>query len=151
MAMPVSEAFAESNRSQLERLRALVARLDAARLAVRLPNGWTVAGALAHVAFWDRQRLCLMRRWAAGDKRTGTYDYGDVFNDAVQPLLELIPPERAAVAAVQAAEEVDALLLQVSDEVVETALARPDAPNLDRGSHREHHLDIIEKALAESF
>lgn len=149
--MPVSEAFAESNRSQLERLRALVARLDAARLAVRLPNGWTVAGALAHVAFWDRQRLCLMRRWAAGDKRTGTYDYGDVFNDAVQPLLELIPPERAAVAAVQAAEEVDALLLQVSDEVVETALARPDAPNLDRGSHREHHLDIIEKALAESF
>ncbi|HEY3125127.1 MAG TPA: maleylpyruvate isomerase N-terminal domain-containing protein [Thermoanaerobaculia bacterium] len=149
MAMPVSEAFAESNRSQLERLRALVARLDAARLAVRLPNGWTVAGALAHVAFWDRQRLCLMRRWAAGDMRTGTYDYGDVFNDAVQPLLELIPPERAAAAAVQAAEEVDVLLLQVSDEVVETALARPDAPNLDRGSHRQHHLDIVEKALAE--
>jgi len=147
--MPISETFAESNRSQRERLRALVARLDAAKLAVRVPNGWTVAGALAHMAFWDRQRLCLMRRWAAADKRTGTYDYGDVFNDAVQPLLELIPPERAAAAAVQAAEEVDALLLQVSDEVVETALARPDPPNLDRGSHRQHHLDIIEKALAE--
>ncbi len=147
--MPVSKAFAESNRSQRERLRALVDRLDAGKLAVRLPNGWTVAGALAHLAFWDRQRLCMMRRWAAGDVRTGTYDYGDVFNDAVQPLLELILPERAAAAAVQAAEEVDALLLQVSDEEVETALARPDAPNLDRGSHRKHHLDIIEKALAE--
>ncbi len=146
--MPVSEAFAESNRSQRERLRALVARLDAARLAVRLPNGWTVAGALAHLALWDRQRLCLMRRWAAGDMCSGQYD-GDVFNDAVQPLLELIPPERAAAAAVQAAEEVDTFLLQVSDEVVETALARPDAPNLDRGSHRKHHLDIVEKALAE--
>ncbi len=147
--MPVSKAFAESNRSQRERLCALVDRLDAGKLAVRLPNGWTVAGALAHLAFWDRQRLCMMRRWAAGDVRTGTYDYGDVFNDAVQPLLELIPPESAAAAAVQAAEEVDALLLQVSDEEVETALARPDAPNLDRGSHRKHHLDIIEKALAE--
>lgn len=50
----------------------------------------------------------------------------------------------------EAAEEVDALLLEVSDEVVEAALARPDAPNLDRGSHREHHLDRVEQALAEA-
>ncbi len=154
--MPVSESFAESNREQRERLRALVDRLDARKLAVRLPNGWAVAGALAHMALWDRQRLCLIRRWAAGDMCGGDpphaarkYD-GDLFNDAVQPLLELIPPARAAAAAVQAAEEVDAFLLQVSDEVVEAALARPDAPNLDRGSHRKHHLDIIEKALGES-
>ena len=154
--MPVSKAFAESNRKEGERLRALVASLDARTLAVRLPNGWTVAGALAHVALWDRQRLGLMRRWAAGDMCSGEpgeaarkYD-GDLFNDAAQPLLELIPPGCAAVAAVEAAEEVDGFLLQVSDEVVEMALARPDAPNLDRGSHRRHHLDIIEKALAES-
>ena len=154
--MPVSAAFAESNRSQTERLRRVVERLDAARLAVRLPNGWTVAGALGHLALWDRQRLTLMRWWTAGDMCGGDppdaarkYD-GDIFNDAVHPLLELIPPERAAAAAVEAAEEVDAFLLEVPDEVVETALARPDAPNLDRGSHRQHHLDIIEKALGES-
>ena len=60
--MPVSSAFAESNRTQTERLRALVGRLDAAALRMRMPNGWTVAGTLAHLAFWDRQRLCLMRR-----------------------------------------------------------------------------------------
>ncbi|MDQ2979510.1 MAG: maleylpyruvate isomerase N-terminal domain-containing protein [Acidobacteriota bacterium] len=147
--MPVSPAFAESNRSQTERLRKLVRRLDPSMLAVRLPNGWTVAGSLAHVAFWDRQRLCLMQRWAAGDFRSGAYD-GDVFNAALQPLLEMIPAERAAAAAVQAAEEVDAFLLEVSDEVVEAALARPDAPNLDRGSHREGHLDRAEQALAEA-
>lgn len=69
--MPVSAAFAESNRSQTERLRRIVQRLDATRLAVRLGNGWTVAGALAHIAFWDRQRLCLMRRWAAGEICSG--------------------------------------------------------------------------------
>jgi hypothetical protein len=144
--MPVSSALAESNRSQTERLRKLVGRLDAAMLAVRLPNGWTVAGALAHVAFWDRQRLCLMRRWAAGKACSGAYD-GDLFNEAMQPLLEMIPPEHTAAAAVQAAEEVDALLLEVPDEVVAAALARPDAPNLDRGSHRAHHLDQVEQAL----
>src|SRR5437868_2101757 len=110
--MPVSPAYAESNRSQTERLRRIVKHLDAAQLALRLPNGWTVAGALAHIAFWDRQRLCLMRRWAAGQVGTGAYD-GEVFNAALQPLLELIPPQRAAAAAVQAAEEVDGLLLEL--------------------------------------
>lgn len=145
--MAVPPAVAESNRSQTERLRRLVRRLDRTMLAVRLPNGWTVAGALAHLAFWDRQRLCLMRRWASGDFCSGAYD-GDLFNDAMQPLLEMIPPERVAGAAVQAAEEVDALLPEVSNQTVEDALARPDAPNLDRGSHRQHHLDGVEQALA---
>ena len=144
--MSVSPEFAESNRSQTERLRALVARLDARMLATRLPNGWTVAGALAHVAFWDRQRLCLMRSWAAGEDCTGLYP-GGVFNDAAQPLLELIPHEAIGPAALAAAEEVDALLLALPDDVIEAALARPDAPNLDRGSHRAHHLDVIESAL----
>ena len=55
--MPVSSAFAESNRRQSERLRRLAGRLDSAMLGVRLPNGWTVAGALAHVAFPGIGRL----------------------------------------------------------------------------------------------
>jgi hypothetical protein len=145
--MPVSPAFAESNRVQAERLRKLVGRLDPAKLATRLPNGWTVAVALAHIAFWDRQRLCLMRRWAAGNWCNGGYD-GEVFNEALLPFLQAIPPDRAAAIALHSAEEVDAFLLTVPDDVVAAALARPDRPNLDRGSHREGHLDQIEKALA---
>jgi hypothetical protein len=143
--MPVSSAFAESNRTQTERLRRIVRTLDAGRLAVRLPNGWTVAGTLAHLAFWDRLRICLMRNWAAGKDCSGAYDT-NLFNAALQPLLEMIPHERAAAGA----EELDALLLEVSDAVVEAALARPDAPNLDRGSHREGHLDRVKQALAEA-
>ena len=145
--MPVSPAFAESNRRQAERLRKLVARLDASMLAVRLPNGWAVAVALAHIAFWDRQRLCLMRRWAAGNWCNGGYD-GELFNEVLLPFLETIRPDSAAELVLKSAEEVDAFLLTVPDEVVGTALARPDRPNLDRGSHREGHLDQIEKALA---
>ena len=145
--MPVSPAFAESNRRQAERLRRLAERVDSSMLAVRLPKGWTVAVALAHIAFWDRQRLCLMRRWAAGEPCQGGYE-GDLFNEVLLPFLQLIPSERAAALAVETAEEIDAFLLAVPDEVVHSALARPDRPNLDRGSHRESHLDQIEKALA---
>src|SRR6516164_6809471 len=145
--MPVSPAFAESNRVQTERLRKLVSRLDPEMRALRLPNGWTVAVALAHIAFWDRQRLCLMRRWTAGNWCNGGYD-GELFNEVLLPFLEAIPPDQAAAIALKSAEEVDAFLLTVPDELVEAALARPDRPNLDRGSHREGHLDQIEKALA---
>lgn len=145
--MPVSPEIAESNRSERERLTRLVGSLDDAGLRTRLPNGWTVAATLGHLAFWDRQRLCLIRRWAAGDFRSGSYD-GDVFNDAVQPLLELIPPVHLAAFAVQAAEEIDALLLELPDEAIEAALARPDAPHVNRGDHRRHHLDRIEETLA---
>jgi hypothetical protein len=145
--MPVPAELAESNRVQTERLRRLVQRLTPEMLAVRLPRGWTVAVALAHVAFWDRQRLCLMRRWAAGDWCHGGYD-GELFNEVLLPFLELIPPERAADMALKTAEEIDAFLLAVPDAVVEAALARPDRPNLDRGSHRGYHFDRIEQALA---
>lgn len=144
--MPVSAAIAESNRVQTERLRKLIQRLTPEMLAVRLPRGWTVSVALAHIAFWDRQRLCLMRRWAAGEPCRGEYD-GELFSETLQPFLELIPPDRAADIALRTAEEVDAFLLSVPDEVVESALARPDRPNLDRGSHREYHLDRVEQAL----
>ena len=147
--MPVSDEIARSNRAQTERLRALARRLTPEMLAVRLPRGWTVAVSLAHIAFWDRQRLCLMRRWAAGDSCHGGYD-GDVFNEVLLPFLEMIPADRVAALAVETAEEVDAFLLAVPDEVVEAALARPDRPNLDRGMHREYHLDRIERALAEA-
>ncbi len=62
----MSSAFPESNRTQTERLRRVVQRLDASGQSLRLSNGWTVAGILDPVAFWDRQRLYLMRHWSAG-------------------------------------------------------------------------------------
>ena len=147
---PLAPEIAESNRSLTERLRTLAQRLAPAMLAMRLPNGWTVAIALAHIAFWDRQRMCLMQRWGAGDWCNGGYD-GELFNDVLRPFLELIPGERAASVAIDAAEKADAVLLAASDDLIHAALARPDKPNLDRGAHRSHHLDQIEQALAEAL
>ena len=127
--MPISHALAANNRSQTDRLRALVAPLDEAAFGTRLCKGWTVSGILAHIAFWYRQRLCMMRRWAEGDWCSGSYD-GNLFNETMRPLLELIPGNLAAGAALHAAEEVDAFLLRVPDDVVERALARPDVKAL---------------------
>jgi hypothetical protein len=88
----------------------------------------------------DRQRLYLLRRWAAVNWCHGGYD-GELFDEVPLPFLESIPPDRAAELALKAAEEVDAFLLTAPDDGVKAALARPDRPNLDRGSHRDGHLD----------
>ena len=144
--MPVAPEIAENNRVQRERLKKLVASLDDAKLRTRLPNGWTVAGALGHLAFWDRHRLLLLQHWAKGNYVTGAYA-SEVFNDGVAPMLELISPRELAKFAVQAAEEVDRLLEELPDEVIADALSRPDAPHVNRGEHRAHHLDRIEAAL----
>jgi len=109
--MPVSRDFAQGNRTQTERLRSLARRLPPEMLADRLPRGWTVAVALTQIAFWDHQRLCLLRRWAADDSCHGGYD-GEVFNEVILPFLEVIPAARVAASA---AVEVDAFLLAVPD------------------------------------
>jgi hypothetical protein len=145
--MPVAASLDAGNRAQTARMRALVASLDASALAVRLPNGWTVAGALGHIAFWDRQRLCFLRRLATGVDCHTRYD-GELFNETLLPFLEAIPGDRVAAMAVQTAEEIDQFLSTLPDEVIAAALDRPDKPNLDRGSHREYHLDQIDRALA---
>jgi hypothetical protein len=53
-----------------------------------------------------------------------------------------------AAAALRAAEVLDALLLQLPDAMIADTLARPEAPQLDRGAHRKHHLDQVENALS---
>src|SRR3954464_6989533 len=96
--MPVSAAIAESNRTQTRRLHTLAGRLTPVMLALRLPDGWIVAVTLAHIAFWDRQRLCLMRRWAAGEPCHGGYD-GELFNEVLLPFLKAISSERSVALA----------------------------------------------------
>jgi uncharacterized damage-inducible protein DinB len=144
--MPLDPAIAAHNKSSNERLRALVARLDDAALARKQKNGWTVAQALLHVAFWDRHRLELLESVRNGKDVTG-YGDADVLNDALAPLFVAVPLRDAARLAVEAADAVDALVLALSDAEIEKALALPNPPSLDRGDHREDHLDQIEALL----
>src|SRR3989442_2623295 len=61
--MAADRSYVAQNNAQRERLRALVARLKDEDLRRPLPAGWTVAGVLAHLAFWDQRILVLIERW----------------------------------------------------------------------------------------
>src|SRR5262245_65759395 len=125
--MPVTPAIAESNRAQTERLRALAQRLTPAMLAVRLSNGWTVAVALAHIAFWDRQRLCLLRRWGTGDWCNGGYD-GELFKEVLLPFLGLLPPDRVASLTVETDARGDEVLIDATGELLRDRLGGTHTP-----------------------
>ena len=60
--MAADRSYVEENRAQLERLRALVDRLSDQELSRPMEAGWTVAGVLAHLAFWDFRIVTLLDR-----------------------------------------------------------------------------------------
>jgi hypothetical protein len=52
------------NEGERRRLRTLVETITDEELGLILyKEGWTIAVALAHIAFWDRHRLGLIRKW----------------------------------------------------------------------------------------
>ena len=53
----------EENDAERVRLAAVVGRLTEADLACPLGGGWTVATALAHLAFWDRCNTLVLEHW----------------------------------------------------------------------------------------
>src|SRR5262245_45811872 len=144
--MPMEQAYATENTHERQRLRTLVARLSDDDLKRPLPNGWTVAITLAHLAFWDRQRLALLRRWERDGVKPAPAD-ADTINEGVRVLATALPPRTAAQLAVDAAEAVDQALEQLSAEMVTQIEVGGQASLLRRAVHRRGHLDRIEHAL----
>jgi len=62
MSMAADRSYVAENRAQLERLRALTDKLSDQQLATPVEAGWTVAGVLAHLAFWDQRIVILLDR-----------------------------------------------------------------------------------------
>jgi hypothetical protein len=59
----MERAFITNNARERERLKSLVSRLTDAQLSLPIDNTWTIAVALAHLAFWDQRCLSLTRKW----------------------------------------------------------------------------------------
>ena len=55
----MNETYVIENTVERDRLMALTARLTEEELRRQLPNGWSVATKLAHLAFWDLYWLAL--------------------------------------------------------------------------------------------
>ena len=141
--MSVDPAIVAANRAATARLRDLAAWPEA---DLRRPVGehWTVAVALAHMAFWDRRALdALDRTERAGEITAPDIDVS--VNDLSLPLWSAIPPLEAARLAVEAAEALDARI----EGYPPGLFAAVDAAYprwVRRSIHRELHLDEAESA-----
>jgi hypothetical protein len=138
--------YIAANRVANERLVSLVDRLSDDDLERKFDWGWTVAVALAHVAFFDRRAARLVERWQENGVGPSPYD-ADAINDAMLPAWLLIPPRAAANEALAAAAEVDEAVANLSDDLLEQIL-QGGSVNPNRAGHRNMHLDEIELLLA---
>lgn len=142
--------YIEANAKGRERLRDLVNRLSDEELALQAGDGWTVAAILAHLAFWDYRVLVLITRWKNAGVGPSPIDVDGV-NDAAKPLCLAIPGCKAASLAVDAAEAVDAELVNLPEDLRSEidVLVQEGKFRLNRSIHRDEHLDQIERILAQ--
>ena len=144
--------YVAPNNAERKRLEVLAARLSEADLRRPLGAGWTVAGVLAHLAFWDQRIVVLLERW----RRDGPaavpppLDHASVdwVNDAAKPMLLALAPREAARLATAIAAAADAAVEGLPDAFVAANAAAGSPVNLLRAEHRREHLDEIERALA---
>jgi len=156
---PLERDFVAKNTASRKRLAALVERLRESDMTlITEEGGWTVAQALAHVAFWDRSSAA---RWRAARAAAAEGKPLDPFGIPYElleginpPLVELVGAWTGqlggAIAreAVKAAEAVDAIVEELADSIPDSLLA--EKPNsVARWPHRDSHIDQIERALAE--
>jgi hypothetical protein len=142
-------SYIARNDQERARLKALVAQWTDADLTHPMPADWTVSGVLAHMAFWDARVLFYLNRWAAGaepSKEDQEDEDIDWINDSAKPLCLALPPRAAAKLVVDIAEETDARVAALPDDLV-TKVHALGAVSLDRSDHRREHLDEIVYAL----
>jgi len=156
--MTPDRSYVAENEAQLTRMRDLVESMSDAELAEPMEAGWTVAGVLAHLAFWDQRIVILVDRWGADGKGTppdfprldpppgsDAEDAVDWINDAAKPLALALPPRIAAQVAVEAAAAADTRVAELSDELLAVNERTGLYINPSRGEHRREHLDDIER------
>jgi hypothetical protein len=114
-----------------------------------MPAGWTVAGVLGHLAFWDQRVLLLLEQWETKGVPPPAEVAADVdwINDAAKPMLLAVAPRKAAELALAIAEAVDSKVERLSDQFLSRIAAAGSPLNLSRADHRRAHLDEIERVL----
>jgi hypothetical protein len=143
----VTNDHIKRNRASRDRLAEVIARLGSR--TVELPGGWTAAGLLAHLAFWDAfgaTRLEKYRRDQAA-MELGNDTLTEFINAAGLAQWTATPVRVAAGLATDAAARIDRLIEDLPKDAFD-AIRGMNLPRLlDRSLHRKEHLDEIERAL----
>jgi hypothetical protein len=142
----MARLFVAENTRERERLRRLVDRVTDKELSLPMWEGWTVAAALAHLAFWDQRALVLMKKWKISGVASSPID-DDVANDSILSLCLAISPRVAANLAVAAAEAIDFELEEAGEALIRDIGQLGERFRLYRSDHRKVHLDQIENLL----
>ncbi len=146
----MTKKFVNNNAKASERLRSFVNKATDNELKLVIyKEGWTIAAALAHLAFWDQRRLILIKKWKKDGITPSPIDES-VINDSLLPFLLAIPPRKAAEMAVNTAVALDRELEGISPELIKAIEALGDEHALDRSIHRKIHLDEIEAKLLDN-
>jgi DinB family protein len=160
-SVSVDRPYVTENDAERERLRSLVTGLSDEELSRPMPGGWTIAGVLAHIGFWDARAIFFLDKWGRGiapSRADYVSEDVDAVNESAKPLCLALPPRDAAQLALRLAEEADGKVKALSEELLAKIrsagmLAPSDlhdengSPfNLARATHRREHLDEIERA-----
>ena len=143
--MTLDQSYREHNRASTDRIRTLAARLTDEELQYRVGEHWTVAIALAHLAFWDR-RVMYVLDMTERDGKLFIPEIDIFVNDLSLPLWAAIPPRAAARIAIETAEALDKRLEGYSPALLEE-IYNYNKRWVVRALHRGTHLDEVDAAL----
>ncbi len=145
--MTVDPSFSKQNRDSTERIRALIERLSDEEMQHPVGQHWTVAIALAHLAFWDR-RVLYSLDLTERNRKLSALEIDIAINDLSLPLWAAIPPREAARMALETSEELDRRLETFSPALLKEMYAY-NKRWVIRALHRNEHLDEVDTALKE--
>jgi hypothetical protein len=143
----MDDTYTAENASERARLIRVTAGLSDEDLERPLPNGWSVATTLVHLAFWDQYFLALLKVWEQSGYNPVSADANAV-NEGVRLLAGAIPARAAVQLVRSAAEAIDRRLEGIPPELKSAIEGSGRVWILKRAMHRRQHLDQIERALA---
>lgn len=143
--MTLDRSFIELNRASTERIRKLAASLTNEEMQAKVGEHWTVAIALAHLAFWDR-RVMYVLDMTKHDGKLFVPEIDIFVNDLSLPLWAVIPPREAARIAIETSETLDKRLENYPPALLEE-IHTYNKRWVVRALHRDGHLDEVDAAL----
>jgi DinB family protein len=141
--------FVAANDAERTRLASFVKKASDAVLSRPVSGGWTAAGVLGHLAFWDQRVVELVETWEREGIAPRPYQEADIdwINDAAKPFLLAVPPRKAAELALAIAETADRKVAALSDRMLEQLQAAGNPMSVNRAEHRREHLPELEALL----